>query len=200
VLGEAAVGARTTISFVSGEFGDGPVGLMGAHQRGNAAVARAAVAASGLGVGDEVIVEGMAAVRWPGRFERIGERLVLDGAHNPQAARALVETWREVFGGEKGTVIFGTVESKDVAGMVKALGEIASQIVLVTVGTGRGVAAGELAAVVAEELSDTICLEATLEEALRLGGEGRVLVTGSLFLVGECVGLLEGGKFEVSLQ
>jgi dihydrofolate synthase/folylpolyglutamate synthase len=158
------------------------------------------VAASGLGVGDEVIVEGMAAVRWPGRFERIGERLVLDGAHNPQAARALVETWREVFGGEKGTVIFGTVESKDVAGMVKALGEIASQIVLVTVGTGRGVAAGELAAVVAEELSDTICLEATLEEALRLGGEGRVLVTGSLFLVGECVGLLEGGKFEVSLQ
>jgi dihydrofolate synthase/folylpolyglutamate synthase len=204
VLREEAGRVGTTIEFVPGEYEGGALGLDGAHQRRNAALARAAVLVSGMRMGEEAMAAGLAGVRWPGRFERIGERLVLDGAHNPQAMRSLVETWRATFGEEKGTVIFGTVELKDVRGMVGALAGIAARFIVVTVGTGRGVPAAELGELVREVTLEPCTVVAELEEALEVAGEvageGRVLVTGSLFLVGECLGVLGGDEFEGSLQ
>ncbi|MEM7146769.1 MAG: folylpolyglutamate synthase/dihydrofolate synthase family protein [Verrucomicrobiota bacterium] len=190
----------TEIEFVEGEDELGAPGLAGRHQRENARLARAAVELAGLGVSDEAVAEGLGSVRWRGRFERVGEGVILDGAHNPDAMRALVATWREVFGEEKAQVVFGAVETKDVAGMLEVLLEIASEFVLVTVGTGRGIAAAELAGM-AGELAGVACrVGGGLCEVPDMAEKGRVLVTGSLFLVGECLGVLGQGGFERSLQ
>lgn len=200
ILEARAEEVGTEIEFIDDIYARGALGLSGRHQRENAALARAAIGRSGLVLSDGVVDEGLANVRWRGRFERVGARLVLDGAHNPEATRALVETWREEFGDERAIVFFGAVESKDVGGMVSSLAEIASVFHVVTVGTARGIAAEALAETM-RGLTDVPCLVGRgLVEILAPAEEGLVLVTGSLFLVGECLGILEGREFERSLQ
>ncbi len=72
-------------------------------------------------MGYESVADGLSKVSWPGRFERIsseGVEVVLDGAHNPQAAKVLRETWIAEYGQRIGTLVFGAVESKDVSGIL----------------------------------------------------------------------------------
>ena len=136
---------------------------------------------------------GLAEVQWPGRFQRMGERYVLDGAHNPAAARQLASTWREIYGDEKATLILGVLKDKDLAGICAALLPIASKVFAVPVPSARSSAASEVAEncrVVQPECS--VATMATLNEALlnaRLSEE-RILVSGSLFLVGEAMTIL----------
>lgn len=178
----------------------GPISLAGAHQRWNAAVALAAMGAAGLAAPPEAL----ARVDWAGRFQRLGwdGRTVLDGAHNPHGARALVATWREVFGLEKAVIIFGAVASKDHAEVLATLLPIAERFVLTTVDSPRAVPAAELAAAAPADARVT----ATLAEALALAPRGPahppVLVCGSLYLVGQALARLGGdeGRFERSAQ
>ncbi len=76
---------------------DLPLGLGGSHQKANAALAVAALRAGGVSVSDAALRRGLATVQWPGRFQKLGDRFVLDGGHNPHAAAQLVQTWREEF-------------------------------------------------------------------------------------------------------
>jgi dihydrofolate synthase/folylpolyglutamate synthase len=82
-------------------------GLLGVFQPGNALLA--AAAARALGVGEAPIREGLASVRWPGRFQVLGADpvLVLDGAHNPGGARALAASLRAAFPARPVTFIIG---------------------------------------------------------------------------------------------
>lgn len=175
-----------------------PVNLAGSHQRLNAALALAALAAAGLDVGEADARRGLATVAWPGRFERWRDgRVILDGGHNPAAAARLAQTWREEFGdGERATVVFGLLRDKDAAGVIRALAPVAARFVAVPVRTSPRTATAEelratLTAVaprVPVETADD--LPAALDRAGRHGE--RVLVAGSLFLVGEAVALLSG--------
>ena len=186
----AAVGAP--LRFVEGAY-EGPVGLAGEHQRWNAALALSALDAAGL-VPDAVARRrGLASVVWPARFQRIGSGVVIDGAHNPQAAEALVKTWHEVFGGVRACLVFGALRDKDPAGMLRRLRAVADEIWLVTVANPRAIPADELRAV-AEEAGFAPVHTASAAQALsaaRAAG-GPVLVAGSLFLAGEALAALEG--------
>ena len=86
--------------------------LLGAHQRQNLALAVAA--ARYLGFPDRIIGRGLARTRWPGRFFlwQKNPRIVVDGAHNEEGVRAACQTWREVYGGAPGRVIFGCLRDK----------------------------------------------------------------------------------------
>ncbi|MDI3317967.1 MAG: bifunctional folylpolyglutamate synthase/dihydrofolate synthase [Bacillota bacterium] len=101
------------------------VPLAGAHQAGNAAVAVAlaeALAGVGVAVDPEAVRAGLCRVAWPGRLEPFveGGRLwVLDGAHNPHAAGALGR-WLRGSGGVRATVL-AIGSDKDAAGVVRAL-------------------------------------------------------------------------------
>jgi len=173
-----------------------PINLPGEHQRWNAAVA--------LSVGDELslsweaIEEGLRTVEWPGRFQRVGEQIVLDGAHNPAAAAALVDAWREVFGERKATLILGVMSDKDVAGVCAALAPIAARTCTVHVDNPRSCKAGTLADIAAKTMPAVPArsmpsLAAALAEAKTHADP--VLIAGSLFLVGEALvalGLAEG--------
>lgn len=175
----------------------GAVGLAGQHQRMNAAVALAALRAGGFEISAADVARGLAKVKWRARFQRIGDRLVVDGAHNPAAAQTAVATWREVFGEERATVIFGAVESKDVRGVLDLLGEIAGRWVFTNVNSVRGLGAGDLAGLVGGDVTVVADAAAALAS---VAAEPRVLVCGSLFLAGEVLGLVEGGDFEASAQ
>ncbi|MDD5198475.1 MAG: bifunctional folylpolyglutamate synthase/dihydrofolate synthase [Terrimicrobiaceae bacterium] len=182
--------AHAPVAFIDGSLAqDIPINLRGSHQRRNAALALAALDAAEIEVSDAAMRTGLATVDWPGRFQEVG-RFVLDGAHNTHGCAQLVQTWREIFGDEKATVIFGALRDKTCAEMIAALAPLAESFWFVPVASARSETPKNLAATADGRVF------MTLADAVREAGrqEGRVLVTGSLFLVGEALGILASIK------
>lgn len=196
---------RAPLRFIEEPLLGYPIGLPGAHQRWNAALALACLHAGGVRLAYETVFHGLSQVRWPGRFERLehrGRAIVLDGAHNPHGAETLAATWREEFRGKKATLVFSAVAAKDVAGILAHLVPITESIHLCPVDTPRALSVAELAAALPAgapvpghhgHVSDAL-------DAALSSGTGPVLVAGSLFLVGEAKALLEGNAFMPSCQ
>jgi dihydrofolate synthase / folylpolyglutamate synthase len=161
------------------------LGLRGRHQRENAALAIASLRAAGLRISDDAIAEGLRGVRWPGRFQILGERFVLDGCHNPHAAEQLVVNWRDLFGTEQAEVIFGALADKDHPKMLQILAPITREFLLVPVRSERAANPENLASACPAPHR----IFAAAKDALA-ASQGRTLVTGSLFLVGEVLELL----------
>lgn len=187
-----------------------PIGLVGAHQGWNAAVACLALEVAAaqyprLRISAEAVTRGLAEVQWPGRFQEIAGRFVLDGAHNPAAARQLAATWREQFGDAPSTLILGVMRDKDHRGVAEALVPLATRVLTVQVNNARTCLAEELAAEIRTLDPTKTCVAcANIQEALQQldPAEGRVLIAGSLFLVGEALVALGvmPGKGESSNQ
>jgi dihydrofolate synthase/folylpolyglutamate synthase len=201
VLEQTAGRLGCGLHVVSQPWDGGSLGLAGQVQRWNAALALLALDAAGIAVPPERIPNVLAGVQWPGRFQRVGESLVLDGAHNAPAAEALVATWSEVFPGEKASLVFGALMDKDVRAVLQILEPIAGELVLVPVRSPRALTVPQIAALVAEVLPMVPCRQASsLKEALAEVSPRRRLVSGSLYLVGEALGLLQGVSPEWSAQ
>ncbi len=103
---EKEIRARATecnapLQFVTNLYDATPIALAGSHQKENAALAVAALRAVKIDVDDSAIARGLESIDWPARFQRWDERTIIDGAHNPAAARMLAETWREMFGAQR---------------------------------------------------------------------------------------------------
>ena len=204
VLEKEANERRSPLEFISAPLGGYGISLPGEHQRWNAALALAALHGLGFRLGYESVAEGLLNVEWPGRFERIvsdGLEVVLDGAHNPDAAEVLRQTWIAQYGEGVGTLVFGAVESKDISGIFEKLSGLNGRVILCKVGTMRGLPTEELKKALPEGMVAAGCFENFREamEAAREGG-GPVLVAGSLFLVGEARAELLGGEFAASAQ
>ncbi len=109
--------------------------LLGSRQGWNAALAHAAVSASGLKASDSAWRRGLCAVSWRGRFEAIqlGKKtLIVDGGHNPEAARALAATWASSpLSKTPALWILGVMKDKDAAGVLAPLASFISEAVLV---------------------------------------------------------------------
>lgn len=170
-----------------------PLGLAGGHQRWNAALALRALDAAGVATDDSARRRGLATVSWPARFQRAGDDMVIDGAHNPQATAALVETWRAEFGARKARLVFGALQDKDPSAMLALLRAVADEVRLVPVAGPRGSASAELVGA-AQSAGFSVISQATLQDALATRERGGpILVTGSLFLAGEAIALLQEG-------
>lgn len=183
---------------------DWRMGLAGPHQRENAALAvEAACRIEGDRLTQEGIRESLAATRWPGRFQEVGESLVLDGAHNPEAAIVLRQAWEEQFPEEKAHLIFGAAESKDVVSVFRELLPIIGSVNFVPIRSERRLSAQEMEAAFRNaggEVSSESSL--SLSDALSQAKDkdGRTLVAGSLFLIGEALSLQGDEEYESSLQ
>ncbi len=109
--------------------------LLGSRQGWNAALAYAAVKASGLRVSESAWRKGLSRVSWRGRFESIkmGKKtLIVDGAHNPEAARALAATWgSSPLSRKPARWILGIMKDKDTAGVLKPLARYIRDAVIV---------------------------------------------------------------------
>lgn len=181
------------------------LGLQGPHQRENAALAvEAACRIEGERLTQEGIRQSLAATFWPGRFQRIDEDLVLDGAHNPDAAETLRQTWEAAFPGEKAHLVFGAVATKDVAGIFRALLPVMASVTFVPVKSERRLTVAEMQSALVEAGGGSLPIEESTNlvdaVAASRGRGGKTLVAGSLFLVGEALGHFLGERFEVSLQ
>jgi dihydrofolate synthase/folylpolyglutamate synthase len=172
------------------------VGLDGDFQQDNARVAAALGAR--IGASRDAIERGLAAVRWPGRLERItragapAHGFLLDAAHNPDGAEALARHVRSLGVAPNAiALVFGALGDKDWAGMLDVIAPLAStRVYLAPLGGSRSAVdptalaarwAGAIAPSVAEALS-----RATES------GVSLVVIAGSLVLVGEARALLLG--------
>jgi dihydrofolate synthase/folylpolyglutamate synthase len=193
VLTSTAAGLGSPITFVSEPWSGEAAGLVGPHQRWNAALACTALRAAGVQVDVKAESQGLRSVVWPGRFQRVGEDLVIDGAHNPSAIETLVATWREVYGTARASLVFGAVLDKDIEALLRALRCIADEVWLVPVNNPRGASPEEMRPM-AEAAQFAAIHDGSVESSLAAAcASGRpVLVAGSLFLAGEVLALLEG--------
>lgn len=167
--------------------------LHGAHQARNAALAIAAAEAFfGRSLDDGVLAAGLRAATTPGRLEVLGRSplVVLDGAHNPDGARALARALAEGFApaGER-RLLLGVLAGRDLTPVLHALDvRAAVEVVCCTPPGPRGLPAVELAERVTAAGGRAFVVP-DVTEALRrsldaAGDEDLVLITGSLYTVG----------------
>jgi dihydrofolate synthase/folylpolyglutamate synthase len=174
--------------------------LLGEHQRVNAAVAVAAVRAiPRIPVSDSAIRTGLSTVRWPGRLQildRPGQKILLDGAHNVAGAQALATAIQKYFPAKKPVMILGILSDKNWKGICRVLAPLATRILAVPVSSERAADPAELQSACQEANSlaeSRLC--SSLAEALSMTtDEPFLLITGSLYLVGEALELLQGAS------
>lgn len=161
--------------------------LRGAHQVANAEVAilLADILRKYLPITDENIRKGLNTAIHPGRLEYI-DNVLLDGAHNIAGAKALLDYLTYV---ERRplTMIFGAMRGKDVAEIAEILWPRAERLILTQPANSRAMTVEELLEFVPEGFdAETIVTTKSVEDALAAAGSTElILVTGSLYLVGE---------------
>jgi dihydrofolate synthase / folylpolyglutamate synthase len=165
--------------------------LPGDHQVENAGTAAAALwllGNAGIQVSEQDIRQGFSSVRWPGRFERIETAtgaIVLDGAHTPAAAAALRRAVSSEFPGEQAVFVLGAAADKPATEIVAAIAPVASQIIAVRADTPRSQAANvivDAAMTAGIPASDGGSVASGIAA---VGAARLVVVTGSLYVVGE---------------
>ena len=178
--------------------------LLGRHQLENCATVVAALeamaACSPLAIPVETIRAGLAEAVWPGRLDVLSVEppVILDGAHNPDGARALAATVRELFKKRKIGLIWGMCNDKDALGFAKAMGGMVKSCWIVPIDSERNMNPKTLLQIAKTEGWGAVT--ATLPEARKLAeawareNDGVVCIAGSLFLAGE---VLESVKREM---
>jgi len=211
---EKVIRARATeceapFEFVEQVYDKSPIALRGEHQKLNAAIAIAAIRAANVEIDEAAVTRGLATVEWPGRFQCWDKRTVIDGAHNPAAARILTQTWREIFGDERATLILAIFSDKDLHGICEALAPIANSVLLPKIRSERAADSEELAKIFERIASvcrpgaspagnrsgcPTISIASSFAEALELARakSNPILITGSLHFAGEALARLQG--------
>ena len=164
--------------------------LRGRHQVTNFAVAVAAVEALFDRALDEAAVRETAAhITSPGRLEvlAIEPFLVIDGAHNPAGMETLVAALEEEFAGVTWTLVFGAMGDKDVAAMIDALRGRVGSAHSAAADSPRAMPAASAAEMLTARLGIPATPHVSVAEAVAAARQGfdHVLITGSLYVVGE---------------
>ncbi len=171
------------------------IALAGEHQRMNAAVAvRTAQILDGrIPVPETALRRGLKETQWAGRCQIIqrdnGQTVLLDGAHNPAGAQTLAGVWQRQFAGKNGALILGIMRDKDGGAICKILAPLARRIFLAPIGSERS-ADPRLLVDHCRRANPTahITVCRNLAEAFAIAGaEPFVVVTGSLYFVGEAL-------------
>lgn len=169
------------------------VGLLGDHQIKNAALALTVVQYlhERYPLTEESIREGLQKVNWPGRLEVLssGPRLVLDGAHNPEAMRILSQNIPRVFSYKKLHLIFGMMKDKNIGQTLNYMIPLADRVFLTRAEYDRSAEPEALRPFIEKKnLPCTLfqTIPAAIKQALKVAEpEDLILITGSLFIVGE---------------
>jgi dihydrofolate synthase/folylpolyglutamate synthase len=179
-------------------FFDIELALIGRHQRSNASVALAVMELiqGRFPIDEATMRTGLRKVRWPGRFDIMIERptVVLDGAHNPEGVKALVEElqWRRQ--GRNVKLLFATMADKDWDIMVRGLASAVDEVVFTRVNMERSADPRMLAEKLGKPIPHRVitdsraALKTLLDEA---NDRDLIVVAGSLYLLGEVRPMLQ---------
>ncbi|MEY2556365.1 MAG: dihydrofolate synthase / folylpolyglutamate synthase, partial [Verrucomicrobiota bacterium] len=209
VIRARAAECEAPLQFVDEPYDKSPIALRGEHQKLNAAIAIAAIRAAKIdptspkasparisgatGIGKSAIAGGLATVEWPGRFQCWDKRTVIDGAHNPAAAKVLADTWREIFGDERATLILAILSDKDLRKICEALAPIADSVLLPKIRSERAAEPTELSKIFVDlGCKSEICPSFADAFGKALKWSAPILITGSLHFAGEALAHLQG--------
>ncbi|NVM20334.1 MAG: bifunctional folylpolyglutamate synthase/dihydrofolate synthase [Desulfobacterales bacterium] len=177
------------------------VGLIGDHQITNAALALGALellAEKGLRLADEAVYAGLAAARWPGRLEVVSEdpMIILDGAHNPSAARTLKKFLENGMASRRLTLVLGILNDKAWKQMLRELLPAADRVILTRPEYERA-ADPDVLASFAGSIKESVVVAPRVPDAVSLAMENAadgdaVCISGSLYTVGEAKAYLGG--------
>ena len=183
------------------------VPMCGCYQAMNAELALEA--SEYLLAGEEIHMdrwkEALAELHWEGRMERVGAHITVDGAHNPGAMEAFVESVKALDESERGEMVllFSAVSDKKYDQMLEYLCENldVKAYVVTQIEDERGVPAEELADVFRRYTDRPVYCKERLEDAVRTamnerGETGEIYCLGSLYLVGMMKKLLAGGAID----
>jgi dihydrofolate synthase/folylpolyglutamate synthase len=176
--------------------------LLGDFQLENAATAVAALeilASEGFAISAADIAQGLAQVKWPGRFQILQQHptVLVDGAHNVASMKRLVNNIKAYFAHKRIFLVFGTSCDKDIPGIINELVPLSPQVIVTQASHSR---AAPLPTLVAEftkrgiepETAETVT--EAISRALSLAGRTDIIcVTGSLFVVAEALDYFSGG-------
>jgi dihydrofolate synthase/folylpolyglutamate synthase len=140
----------------------------------------------------DVIDDALGRLQVSGRMQTVGENWLLDVAHNPAASDALADTLRGQKTAGSTIVILGMLDDKDVEGVVMPLSDQVDQWIAVTADSSRATPAEELARRVANTSKRPCLISNSLPDAIEhardsAGTDGRILITGSFYVVGEAL-------------
>jgi len=176
--------------------------LLGRHQLRNVALAVATAAElsrQGFPITPRSIESGIRQTQWPGRFQVVPAsgtwpELVFDAAHNPAGAWALRSTLSTLYEGRKLILLFGVTRDKAMGEMGEIMFTLADRVVLTQADNPRSASPHEIrqATRVTADLEEAGSVPAALERAKELAGErGVIVVSGSIYLVGEVMSYLK---------
>ena len=208
----AVGGQQLRLKGLAGEYDEIFLPLYGAHQAQNAVLALAAVeaflgAAPGRQLAADAVREGFAAVRSPGRLERLrtSPTVLVDAAHNPAGMAATVQAMAESFAFRKLVAVVAVLDDKDYRGMLELLEPVADAIVVTENSSPRRLPVDDLAAVAVDVFgADRVDVSSRLDDAIEsavtiaeeddggdspLAGAG-VLITGSVVTAADARRLL----------
>ncbi len=187
--------AGTAVEYTHPELGDIrlQLGLIGRHQVDNSLNLLAGLdllAAAGIRISPEQLRTSLANVRWPSRLERIPsiapQKFYLDGAHNPDGAKALVEALQTLYPGQKATLLMGILNNRPLPELAALFAPVAERVVTTTVPDPKSSDPQQLAALFRDLGVDSVAEpdpRRALRQVLNSGAEIAV-ASGSLYLTG----------------
>jgi dihydrofolate synthase / folylpolyglutamate synthase len=199
IIEKVALEKNAPLAKVNSEFRiqNSELPLLGEHQNQNAALALATVEVlqPQIPVSQKQIEAGLQNVSWPGRLqfiERDGQKILLDGAHNVAGAETLCATLEKDFAGRKPVFIFGALADKKWPDICRVLAPLAAKVFTVPVASQRTATAEELSAIFQTTAPNLLVQpKANLADAINASkDEPFVVITGSLYLIGEALELL----------
>ncbi len=193
---QTLAGQRVVVETEDEAIGPVALPLLGSHQLANVATAVTALVAfreaCHLPLAGEAIAKGLASVHWPARLQILEQDppVILDGAHNPPAARILAESWHELFPRQPIGLVAGFLSDKDVAGCLREWTGSVKRVWLVRLSGERAMPMADMVVAARGVHLDALPmpdLASALADAKSWAAEQRgvVAIAGSLHLAGE---------------
>jgi dihydrofolate synthase/folylpolyglutamate synthase len=173
--------------------------LLGGYQAVNAVTAYAAALEldkRNIMVEEKAIVDGLQNVQWSGRLELVKSRpmMILDATHTPDGARRIALEVSRLFDGNL-TLVIGVLNDKDLEGVVGPFAGISTKAIATAPITERAYPAKKVAQVLSRHLRN-VEIESNIPLAMQraievTGADGVILITGSIYTIGEAKTWLE---------
>ena len=170
--------------------------LKGSFQNKNASIALEVIKIlkKKYKIRDKSIKSGLNSTKWPGRFEFISKNLIFDCAHNPEGAKILakeLKNYKNVY------IILGIMKDKDIKHIVKALEKVAKEIIVTRPHISRAAMPDSITRFIHKKVTVINNINDALEYAkLKAGKKALVVLTGSIFTVGEAFDKLNKDPFQ----
>ena len=196
VLNSSIEGSTFNITGIWSEYPALSIPLIGSHQIVNGATAVGLVELlgfNGISIAQEAIKSGLEKVEWHGRFQILSREplIIIDGAQNRASAKVLKATVNDLFKGKRVMLILGISSDKDIEGIGNELCPMADKVIFTKANSPRAEEPVSLNARLSRFCKESIMRdnvrEAISEATNNYSIDSLILITGSLYLVGEAI-------------